>query len=340
MELVGGIKGEKDQCFQEFSGEVPNQVKQERALRRRALQESSSKKGLRKQSAALLSPTGKIEFDPLRDSMDMYEMLAVNCKFKKPIKKLLKSVERVRMAKVALEDKHGGLKGSLSKLKSPPVYQPVKGDPVDELFATHLNASGLAIPVKRMASGKYMFGTKQILAKIINGKLVIRVGGGYMSAEEFIETYGRIELMKMQKAEELNQSSANGTDKLSQSMSGKSLKAGAGKMDGKPAMGMAEMKQMMKESLMDVKLYGDKSGGLDARRQSTKVNLAGLEKDFDIPKFGRDNAGSTTSFKSSRTSITSSGVGSLKPPTSLKTPTAASYSSIGAGLKAATKNNN
>jgi len=25
------------------------------------------------------------------------------------------------------------------------------------------------------------------MAKIINGKLVIRVGGGYMSAEEFIE---------------------------------------------------------------------------------------------------------------------------------------------------------
>lgn len=294
---------------------------------------------MRKQAAALLSPTGKIEFDPLRDSMDMYEMLTVNCKFKKPIKKLLKSVERVRMAKAALEDKHAGLKESLSKLKSPPVYQPVKGDPVDELFATHLNASGLAVPVKRSASGKYMFGTKQILAKIINGKLVIRVGGGYMSAEEFIETYGRIELMKMQKAEELNQSTANGTDKLSQSMSGKSLKAGVGKMDGKPAMGMAEMKQMMKESLMDVKLYGDKSGGLDARR-STKVNLAGLEKDFDMPKFGRDNAGSTTSFRSSRTSITSSGVGSLKPPTSLKTPTAASYSSIGAGLKAAAKNNN
>ena len=49
-----------------------------------------------------------------------------------------------------------------------------------------------------------MFGTKKILAKIINGKLVIRVGGGYMSAEEFIETYGRIEMMKMQKADGLS----------------------------------------------------------------------------------------------------------------------------------------
>ena len=68
---------------------------------------------------------------------------------------------------------------------------------MDELFAKALNASGLAIPVKRLGPGSYMFGTKKILAKIINGKLVIRVGGGYMSAEEFIETYGRIEMMKM-----------------------------------------------------------------------------------------------------------------------------------------------
>ena len=42
------------------------------------------------------------------------------------------------------------------------------------------------------------------MAKIINGKLVIRVGGGYMSADEFIEQYGRMEMMKMMRQEELN----------------------------------------------------------------------------------------------------------------------------------------
>lgn len=40
-------------------------------------------------------------------------------------------------------------------------------------------------------------------------------------------------------------------------MSGKSLTKGAGKMDGKPAMGMADMKEMMKNQLMNVKLYGE-----------------------------------------------------------------------------------
>lgn len=47
-----------------------------------------------------------------------------------------------------------------------------------------------------------MFGTKKILAKIINGKLVIRVGGGYMNAEEFIRQYGWLEMVKIKKMEE------------------------------------------------------------------------------------------------------------------------------------------
>jgi hypothetical protein len=189
------------------------------------------------------------------------------------------------------------LKEDLAKVKSPPVYQAVKGDQVDELFGKALNASGMAIPVKRLGPGSYMFGTKKILAKIINGKLVIRVGGGYMSAEEFIETYGRIEMMKMQKAEEL--SATNGTDKLSASMSGKSLR-GTGKMDGKPAMGMADMKEMMKNQLMNVKMYGEGvetgRGTFDGRKSSKQLtNLSSLEKDFDMPKFGKD--GSSASFK-------------------------------------------
>ena len=56
--------------------------------------------------------------------------------------------------------------------------------------------------MQRTSAGNYLFGTKKILAKIINGKLVIRVGGGYMNAEEFIEQYGKVEMMKAIKIEE------------------------------------------------------------------------------------------------------------------------------------------
>jgi len=78
----------------------------------------------------------------------------------------------------------------------------VKGDAVDEMFAGYLNKAKLTIEVQRISASNYMFGTKKILAKIINGRLVIRVGGGYMNAEEFIEQYGKIEMMKMLKMEE------------------------------------------------------------------------------------------------------------------------------------------
>jgi hypothetical protein len=88
---------------------------------------------------------------------------------------------------------------AIKKIK---LYKPVRGDVVDEMFAGYLNKAKLDIEVQRISASNYMFGTKKILAKIINGRLVIRVGGGYMNAEEFIEQYGKIEMMKMIKKEE------------------------------------------------------------------------------------------------------------------------------------------
>jgi hypothetical protein len=46
-----------------------------------------------------------------------------------------------------------------------------------------------------------MFGSKNILVSIKNGKLIIKVGGGYMGADEFIEQYGQIEILKLMKAD-------------------------------------------------------------------------------------------------------------------------------------------
>lgn len=88
---------------------------------------------------------------------------------------------------------------AIKKIK---LYKPVRGDVVDEMFAGYLNKAKLDIEVQRISASNYMFGTKKILAKIINGRLVIRVGGGYMNAEQFIEQYGKIEMMKMIKMEE------------------------------------------------------------------------------------------------------------------------------------------
>lgn len=73
----------------------------------------------------------------------------------------------------------------------------MKGDLVDELFAKYINSSSCSVPIKRLGNGYYLFGTKKIFSKIMNGKLVIRVGGGFMVIEEFIANYADQEMKKL-----------------------------------------------------------------------------------------------------------------------------------------------
>ena len=72
-------------------------------------------------------------------------------------------------------------------------------DDVDAMLAEFIDIAGCPVPIKRLGGGYYYFGTKKIFAKIMNGKLVIRVGGGYMSIEEFIKNYAKAELIKVNK---------------------------------------------------------------------------------------------------------------------------------------------
>ncbi len=52
-------------------------------------------------------------------------------------------------------------------------YKAIKGDQIDELLANFLSISGCPIPIRRLGDGFYMFGSRKIYAKVINGKLVI-----------------------------------------------------------------------------------------------------------------------------------------------------------------------
>jgi hypothetical protein len=67
------------------------------------------------------------------------------------------------------------------------------------MFGDAMKKLGCIVPVQRTGVGKYMFGTRNIIAKITNMKLLIRVGGGFMSIDEFIEQYGPMELLKLAK---------------------------------------------------------------------------------------------------------------------------------------------
>ena len=55
----------------------------------------------------------------------------------------------------------------------------------------------ITVPIRRIGEGFYLFGTRKIFAKVLNNKLVVRVGGGFMSFSEFIDCHALIELKKI-----------------------------------------------------------------------------------------------------------------------------------------------
>lgn len=78
------------------------------------------------------------------------------------------------------------------------MYVQAKDDPIDSALADYLNNLDipLQVPFVRESKGIYIFGTKRVFIKLQNGKLIIRVGGGYMRIEEFINIYTPLELEK------------------------------------------------------------------------------------------------------------------------------------------------
>jgi hypothetical protein len=82
--------------------------------------------------------------------------------------------------------------------RAPGWYRPIKGDLVDELMANYFNQLKYPMPIKRLGDGFYVFGTKKIYVKLMQGRLVVRVGGGFMSVDEFLSQYSDMEFQKVQ----------------------------------------------------------------------------------------------------------------------------------------------
>lgn len=68
---------------------------------------------------------------------------------------------------------------------------------VDEVFSKHLNEAQLDLPVRRLSPGKYLFGTRQISAKLENGILLVRLFADWVNVEDFIDEHGKSEVIKV-----------------------------------------------------------------------------------------------------------------------------------------------
>ena len=111
-------------------------------------------------------------------------------------------------------------------------YIPVKGDKVDEKMAGYMNNFDMDVPMQRLGDGQYMFGTRKVFAKIMNDKLVVRVGGGFMLIDEFLPTYGQQEIDKA--AARANFGAAQGSPVRKQGTQSPSAWGKAGAKNGSP----------------------------------------------------------------------------------------------------------
>lgn len=81
------------------------------------------------------------------------------------------------------------------------VYIPVSDDPIDRRIAEWINASNDPNRLTRLfireRDGVYQFGSKRIYVKVEGDKVFIRVGGGFLTLDEFLRIHVPIELEKM-----------------------------------------------------------------------------------------------------------------------------------------------
>ena len=81
------------------------------------------------------------------------------------------------------------------------VYVPVKTDNIDCRLAEYINYSTNRPALKslftRESEGVYQFGSKRCNVKWEINKLMVRVGGGYLKIDEFVEQYLPIEMDKI-----------------------------------------------------------------------------------------------------------------------------------------------
>lgn len=84
------------------------------------------------------------------------------------------------------------LKQSILELKQRvAVYIPAKDDDIDLRLAEYINnypdRSKLRIMFLRESEGVYEFGQRRIYIRVDNDRINIRVGGGYLSIDEFLD---------------------------------------------------------------------------------------------------------------------------------------------------------
>lgn len=60
-------------------------------------------------------------------------------------------------------------------------------DALDQKFFDFVDSKNSGLIFEKVGPNKYKFGTRQISAKLQNGNLLVRIGGGYQSIDQFFD---------------------------------------------------------------------------------------------------------------------------------------------------------
>ena len=164
-----------------------------------------------------------------------------------------------------------------------PVFALPKGDLLDEMIGQYIHQANCPVPIKKLGNGYYIFGTRKIYAKILNGKLVIRVGGGYMVIEEFISTYAEQELAKMNKLNEKTTDDEDGADVDSLDLTPASRGGSRRAASGRGANVKSPRSTMPNEKTFSAAV----DYGLSGTHRSKKITQKALERIQHDPRAGR-----------------------------------------------------
>lgn len=128
--------------------------------------------------------------------------------------KLLEVEKTSNQLRTILEEKEEDIEYLTVALKeAQDLYVPQKGDDIDNAVADYINngsqISKLKLLFIREADGVYQFGSKRIYVKLEAGRVLIRVGGGFLGLDEFIDQYGPLEMEKLARTDPLKRLSQN-----------------------------------------------------------------------------------------------------------------------------------
>lgn len=120
------------------------------------------------------------------------------------------------------------------------VYIPVKEDKTDKRLAEYINnypdRQKLKIMFMRESEGVYEFGSKRVHVRVDKDKINVRVGGGYLSIDEFIDQYTPLELEKLERKDPLKRFSEKVA--VQKTLTGKGVRESSPIRGGSPSKGV------------------------------------------------------------------------------------------------------